>query len=142
MYLEDDWIDFVDVQVTGAARDEVTDAAGSTTMVDESSVRLETKGGLLTTAEIAPPELDADELIGHPLRMGFRRRVRDLHEPGGRTLGLLRRPCSRYERRRTPSRGTSAPLQPTPWASSSGNRSRAFGRRCPRRSRASRAAPT
>jgi Protein of unknown function (DUF2889) len=89
MYLDYDWIDFVDVRVTGGARDEVTGASGSTTVFDESSVRFETNGGLLTIAEIAPRELPAGELLGHPLRMGFRRRVRELHEPGGRTLGLL-----------------------------------------------------
>jgi hypothetical protein len=44
---------------------------------------------LITVASVAPPELDAGELLGHPLRMGFRRRVRELHAPGGGTLGLL-----------------------------------------------------
>jgi hypothetical protein len=89
MHLDYDWIDVVDVRVTGAARDEVTDATGATAVVDESSVRFETEGGLITTAEVAPRELDAAALVGSPLRVGFRRRMRELHEPGGRTLGLL-----------------------------------------------------
>jgi hypothetical protein len=89
MHLDYDWIDVVDVRVSGAARDEVTDAAGATVVVDESAARFETAGGMITTAEVAPSELDTTALVGQPLRMGFRRRVRELHEPGGRTLGLL-----------------------------------------------------
>ena len=89
MYLDYDWIDFVDVRVTGEARDEVTDDRGATSVVDESSVRFETDRGLLTVVAVEPPELDGSTLVGHPLRTGFRRKVREVHEPGGGTLGLL-----------------------------------------------------
>ena len=89
MYLDYDWIDTVDVRVRGEARDEVTDATGATRIVDESSVEFETAGGLLTVAVVTPPEVDESDLVGHPLRAGFRRRLKELHDPGGRPLGLL-----------------------------------------------------
>ena len=89
MYLDYDWIDFVDVRVYGAARDEVTDANGVARLADEASVDVETRGGLITRLELEPEELDVGELLGQPLRQGFRARVRAIHESGGRPLGLL-----------------------------------------------------
>jgi Protein of unknown function (DUF2889) len=89
MYLDYEWLDFVDVRVVGAARDEFTDADGATRVADESSVRLETKGGLLTGADVDPPRFDTAALIGIPLRSGFRRALRSVFALDGGPLGLL-----------------------------------------------------
>jgi hypothetical protein len=89
MFLDYDWIDLVDVHVRGAARDEVTDANGVTSLAGEASVDVETRGGLITRLDLEPAELDVAELLGQPLRQGFRARVRAIHDGGGRPLGLL-----------------------------------------------------
>ena len=44
MYLDYDWIDFVDVHVTGEARDEVTDDLGATAVVTSRRCDFETEG--------------------------------------------------------------------------------------------------
>jgi hypothetical protein len=89
MYLDYEWIDLVDVRVHGESRDEVTDRDG-TVSVDSSAVfDVETSGGLIGSLTCDPPELDTEALVGHPLRMGFRARVREQHDGGGRPLGLL-----------------------------------------------------
>jgi Protein of unknown function (DUF2889) len=89
MYLDYDWIDLVDVRVRGEARDEVTDASGSTHVERAASVDVETSRGLLTKLDLEPAELDVTELLGQPLRQGFRSRLRPVHDGGGRPLGLL-----------------------------------------------------
>jgi hypothetical protein len=90
MYLDYDWIDLVDVRVRGEARDEVTDASGATRVEREASVDVETSGGLLTKLALEPAELDVTDLLGQPLRQGFRARVRATgFDGGGRPLGLL-----------------------------------------------------
>jgi hypothetical protein len=89
MFLDYDWIDATDVRVRGAARDEVTDTAGATSVVHEASVAVETGGGLITTLDVSPAAFDTRELVGQPLRQGFRSRVRPLYDAGGGPLGLL-----------------------------------------------------
>lgn len=89
MHLDYDWIDSVDVHVIGAARDEVTDSEGVTRVEHESSVKVETDGGLIANLRIAPFAFDVTPLIGQPLRQGFRARVRPLYDARGATLGLL-----------------------------------------------------
>ena len=89
MYLDYDWIDLVDVRVRGEARDEVTDASGATHVERAASVDVETSGGLLTKLVLEPAELDVTDLLGQPLRQGFRSRLRPVHDGGGRPLGLL-----------------------------------------------------
>jgi hypothetical protein len=89
MYLDYNWIDLVDVRVHGESRDEVTDTEG-VVRVDSSAVfDVETSGGLIASLTCDPLELDADVLVGQPLRQGFRARVREQHDGGGRPLGLL-----------------------------------------------------
>jgi Protein of unknown function (DUF2889) len=89
MFLDYDWIDLVDLRVRGGARDEVTDASGVTHVEREASADVETSGGLLTKIDVEPAELDVADLLGQPLRQGFRARVRATHDGGGRPLGLL-----------------------------------------------------
>ena len=89
MHLDYHWLDFVDVHVHGAARDEVTDARGVTRSGDEATVDFETTGGLLTRAVVDPMAFDTDALLGKPLRVGFRRVVRTVYDEPGPTLGLL-----------------------------------------------------
>jgi hypothetical protein len=89
MCLDYEWIDTVDVRIFGAARDEVTDASGATHVADESSVFLETDGGVVAHAEIDPEALDHRALVGISPRQGFRRRVRNLRDDDGGTLALL-----------------------------------------------------
>ena len=89
MFLDYDWIDLVDLRVRGFARDEITDASGATRVEHDASVDVETGGGLLTKLELDPVELDVSDLLGQPLRQGFRARVRAMHDGGGRPLGLL-----------------------------------------------------
>ena len=89
MFLDYDWIDLVDVRVRGVARDEVTDTSNSTHLVREASVDVETSGGMLTKLVLEPAEFDVRDVLGQPLRQGFRARVRATHDGGGRPLGLL-----------------------------------------------------
>ena len=89
MCLDYRWLDFVDVHVSGSARDEVTDADGTTKVFEESSLRLTTSSGAVADAEIDPPAFDATALLGLSLRSGFRRALRTTFEPDGGPLGLL-----------------------------------------------------
>jgi hypothetical protein len=89
MFLDYDWIDAFDVRVHGEARDELTDADGATRVASQAGVDVETREGVITAIGISPDELDVAPLLGHPLRQGFRSRVRPLHDAGGRPLGLL-----------------------------------------------------
>jgi hypothetical protein len=89
MALDYEWIDAVDAQVRGVARDEVTAADGDTRVVDETSLLVETDGGLITTFVVDPAPFDPGELVGHPLRTGVRRRDREVFEADGSTVGLL-----------------------------------------------------
>jgi len=90
MFLDYDWIDAVDVRVHGEARDEFTRADGTTTVVHEASLDVETSGALIASLTVAPEAFDVAPLIGQPLRQGFRSRVRPLYDFGeGGPLGLL-----------------------------------------------------
>jgi hypothetical protein len=89
MYLDYDWIDATDVRVRGAARDEVTDSDGAMSVVQEASVAVETTRGLITTLDVTPAAFDTGELVGQPLRQGFRSRLRPVYDAGGAPLGLL-----------------------------------------------------
>lgn len=89
MHLDYDWTDAVDVTVRGAARDEITRDDGSVELVDVTSLVVATEGGLITQFDTEGADLDPDAFVGHPLRQGFRRRVREVHRADGGTLGLL-----------------------------------------------------
>ena len=89
MHLDYDWIDQVDVAVRGGARDEVAAQDGSVEIVDETAIAVATEGGLITEFVAEGSAFDAEVFIGHPLRMGFRRRIRDVFTEDGGTLGLL-----------------------------------------------------
>src|SRR5690349_22884274 len=90
MFLDYDWIDAVDVRVHGEARDEFTRADGTTTVVHQASLDVETSGALIASLTVAPEAFDVAPLIGQPLRQGFRSRVRPLYDFGeGGPLGLL-----------------------------------------------------
>jgi hypothetical protein len=89
MHLDYDWIDAVDVRVSGAARDEVTDAHGATSVTHDASVDVETADGVIATLAVTPPAFDTSELAGQSLRQGFRSRVRPLYDADGAPLGLL-----------------------------------------------------
>jgi hypothetical protein len=89
MHLDYDWTDAVDVVVRGAARDEVVRGDGALEVVDETSVVVATERGLITTFDATGTTFDTEVFVGHPLRQGFRRRVREVHTDDGATLGLL-----------------------------------------------------
>jgi hypothetical protein len=89
MHLDYDWIDAVDVRVRGATRDEVTDVHGTTSVAHDTSVDVETAGGVIATIAVTPPAFDTSALVGQSLRQGFRSRVRPLYDAGGAPLGLL-----------------------------------------------------
>ncbi|HXY91145.1 MAG TPA: DUF2889 domain-containing protein [Acidimicrobiia bacterium] len=89
MHLDYDWIDAVDVHVIGAARDEVTDADGTLHIVHDAAVDVTTEQGMIRELAIEPAAFDVSPLLGQPLRLGFRGRVRPLYDAGGRPLGLL-----------------------------------------------------
>jgi hypothetical protein len=89
MYLDYDWIDLTDVRVHGSARDEVTGPDGAVTIDSSSVLDIVTSGGLVSELVSDPAELDVSRLVGQPLRTGFRARVREQYDAGGRPLGLL-----------------------------------------------------
>jgi hypothetical protein len=89
MHLDYDWTDAVDAVVRGAARDEITRADGTVDVVDETSVEVVTEQGLITTFAATGTSFDPSVFVGHPLRQGFRRRVREVHTDDGSTLSLL-----------------------------------------------------
>jgi hypothetical protein len=89
MYLDYDWVDLTDVRVHGAVRDEVTDLDGGVTIASSAVLDIVTSGGLVSELVSEPDELDMGRLVGQPLRMGFRARVRDQYDGGGAPLGLL-----------------------------------------------------
>ncbi len=89
MHLDYEWLDFVDVHVVGAARDEVTDASGATRLLDEATIDLATRDGVLAEATVTPDAFDPATLLGKPLRHGFRRVARAAYEGDGHPLGLL-----------------------------------------------------
>jgi hypothetical protein len=92
MLLDYDWLDEVDVRVHGEARDLVVDASGTSRVVQESLVTMETSEGLLATVMLEPDEIDHTALIGVSPRQGFRRHVRNLYgdaTSAGSTLALL-----------------------------------------------------
>jgi hypothetical protein len=89
MHLDYDWIDAVDVRVLGAARDEVTDADGVTSFANESTLDVETAGGVIASLRTTPPAFDTGAVVGQSLRQGFRSRLRSLYDAAGAPLGLL-----------------------------------------------------
>jgi hypothetical protein len=89
MHLDYDWIDAVDARVVGAARDEVALADGTVEVVDETALEVVTEGGMITGFDTHGVAFDGTELVAHPLRMGFRRRARELYDAEGGTFGLL-----------------------------------------------------
>ena len=89
MHLDYDWIDPVDAVVRGAARDEVTRRDRTVHVVDETSLVVATEQGLITTFDATGTSFDPSVFLGHPLRQGFRRRVREVHTDDGSTLSLL-----------------------------------------------------
>ncbi len=89
MHLDYDWIDAVDARVVGAARDEVARADGVIDVVDETTLDVVTDGGLITAFATDGIPFDGSVFVGHPLRMGFRRRAREVFDADGGTFGLL-----------------------------------------------------
>jgi hypothetical protein len=89
MHLDYDWIDAVDARVVGAARDEVVRADGGVDVVDETTLDVVTEGGIITSFDTHGVAFDGAVFVGHPLRMGFRRRAREVFEADGGTFGLL-----------------------------------------------------
>jgi hypothetical protein len=89
MHLDYDWIDAVDVRVTGAARDEVKSSDRRVAVVDETAIEVETDGGTIARFDTDGTAFDASVFVGHPLRQGFRRRAREVYVDDGGTFGLL-----------------------------------------------------
>jgi hypothetical protein len=89
MHLDFTWRDAANVDVSGAARDELTDDQLVVTVIDESSLEVRSEGGVTTTVTPDPPAFAPDALAGLRPMFGFSRRAREVHPADGSTLGLL-----------------------------------------------------
>ncbi|TMK59316.1 MAG: DUF2889 domain-containing protein [Actinobacteria bacterium] len=92
-YFDFTWPSSTEVLVSGAVRDDTTDADGVTTMGEPLEIAVHAEDLVVTRLELEPPIVDVDTLIGDSLVIGFRSRARALisrdPELEGTPVGLL-----------------------------------------------------